>query len=488
MRIERFILVAFLLVGAGIVAPGGSAWTMSACKDCPVYLSWVAVPSPFSVEGHRDIVSGFAVGEGAVVGPWAGRLTVTVEPLNQSAPPIVVEKNVTLNLSADDTRPGTALGSLGAGLDLGVGAYHVAVSFFNRQGGWDGYENDDVIIEGPTKLTNGTGAMAVQNVNSLDFAGDSRFDLWITRASDGRPANGSVTLRAFAWDGEALQGTTFSGHVMLEDGAGRHEVRIAGPALGAVFPGIDLRRLSIGVSPEENTWRWNAAGDLVMTVGNRGAESSSPWDSSSPQAPQTTDLSFEIMYKRAATRPPAHWPTGYRTMVNVSTWDVDEEGAPDVFFYHSSAARRSDAEATTIEQRRSTPIDLWMRLNVTERADGRLAEILVDRLSPPLSAGAWIELKNFASLFARLLNDDPERYGDEPQISLAMEPDEGFVSHEGRDVWLWVGHFSTQRFSVLLPVDRAPPDIDATPAGHFGVVLLIFCLLLAAIQRRTITK
>lgn len=473
----RFVLVMALFVSAVSVVPGAAASSMMTCDACPVHLSWVTVPAPASPPGYRDIVSSFAVGEGAVAGTYSGRLETTVETVNQSAAPIVLHQPVTFDVSEGKTSSGTPLDeSIRAGLDLEVGTYHVTVSFFGNDGDgerlWGRYDNNEVIIKGPTKLANGTGSLAAFGVNALDFAGDSLPDLWITRASDAQPANASVSLRASQWENEVKKGTTLSGSVQMEGAAGRHEVRVDGAALATVFAGVDLRRVSIQVFPDDNTWRWDDAGDLIMAFEHRDSDSTSSSDPHAPPPPRTTDLSFELVFARAQTAPPTQWPVGHQATLNVSAWDLDEEGTPDVFFYHSSAALRSEAEASTVEQRRSTPIQLWLRLNVTEQAAGRLVEVLLDRISPPVSEGAWVELRNFSSLFGRLLKDDPERYADEPQISLAMEPDEGFVADEGPDVWLWVGHFSTQKFSVLLPIADPAPRSGATPSiAPAGIML-----------------
>lgn len=475
----RLVLVMALFVCAASAAPGAAASSMMTADASPVHLSWVTVPAPASPPGHRDIVSSFAVGEGAVAGTYSGRLETTVETANQSAPPVVLHQPVTLNVSEGKTSPGTPLDeSTRAGLDLEAGTYHVTVSFFGNEGDgerlWGRYDNDEVVIKGPTKLANGTGSVAAFGVSALDFAGDSLPDLWITRASDAQPANASVSLRASQWENEDKKGTTLSGSVQLEAASGRHEVRVEGAAIAQVFPGVDLRRISIHVFPDENTWRWDDAGDLIMTFEHRDSDSTSSSDPQAPPAPRTTDLGFELVFARAQPRPPTPWPVGHQATLNVSTWDVDEEGTSDVFFYHSWEALRSEAQATTVDQRRLTPIQLWLRLNVTEQADGRLVEVLLDRISPPVSEGAWVELRNFSSLFGRLLNDDPERYGIEPRISLAMEPDEGFVAHEGPDVWLWVGHFSTQKFSVLLPIAHPSPHGDATPSvAPAGILLAV---------------
>jgi hypothetical protein len=462
LRVLPFVLACSLLISAA------AASSMMQASNAPVHIVWVRLPAEGAPEGHRSAVVEFGVGDAAQTGTFSALLTATITRAGEPKPFFTHEEELTFTVSPENAHAGVPLSSVLVPQELAPGAYLFNATLLGHETDaervWSTYESGEFRIAESRSLESGVGVIQEYEASALDFDGTPGDDLWITSTDNSSEPTANITVRAHRWQTATHQGSGLTGSLSGTRPPGTHEVRVDRAAIMRVFQGLDPARLS-ATAMEGATWSWDPNGDFVVrfTVGappssDGAVRSTSP---GAPAEPQSADVFFDLHHTRSLA-PTEPLPEG-RVILNISSWSIDEEGYRDVFFYHSAPTNRSDAENLTSDERRETPIELKIALEVNHTESGRELEFRIERLTPPTEAGAWIEFQNATALFRRLLHTNATDPNATPALILHMAPDEGFVQENGTTTWVWIGHFSTQRLTVFLPFKEAQTETSTSP-------------------------
>lgn len=462
-RVSLFLLFALVVVG-GVA---DAATTMMA-SNAPVHISWVALPPQASSPEFRYVTVTFAVGDRQEAGTHHGTLTATFTRVDESKPFWTNETSITFVVEPSAASQGTILKevSLEQQMPIGRGFVNLTLRADAETGGgvWGTYESGEFEITGPRGLGREDGFVQEYSVSSIDFDAYLGTDLWLTTIGSTEPPTADFSLRTYPWKTTTFEGHTFTGSVGSTSAVGTHEIRIARSAVQRIFL-ANPANLAINVM-DGAEWRWDSNGDFVVTYEPSApaatTTSSAPTMSPPPPPPpRSADVFFDLTLKRAVA-PTEPLPRNERVAINVSDWDVDEQGARDVFFFDSDATNRSDAENTSPDERRAEPVQLGVQLFTNATDGGREVEFVITRVSDPPQRGAWIEFRDATALLRRLLVLDDTEQTPSPNVTLHMGADEGFVEVQQPSTWVWIGHFSTQRLTFWVPAEDADPPASSS--------------------------
>ncbi|HUR25893.1 MAG TPA: hypothetical protein VM327_07775 [Candidatus Thermoplasmatota archaeon] len=390
------------------------------------------------VEAFIDLVATQDAPEGRI----AGRIQLEAWPANGTGDAAVLGIPFEVEVGTGASRSQT-IHQVGGHLELGPGLYNVTATLVPEGNGgpWDstwrwyqaGYTS---------RLGTGWGRADFPSAASFDVDGDGADDVWLTANGTDKPAPRPLTVSEGTQKSPGGSGMYCGRHLWFDLSAVQvspTDVRVAAPLVDRLLTEGGTLRMDTqargGDAPPP------VDGFYEVTVGHQYAGTPSDYVLFSETCPDPAALAPHV------------WGHGFRTTANVTHWDLDEDGAMDVRFWHTDASSVEGARNETTEERRATELVLIAQAHVEQRTTRRT---LTFELARPGGGheGAWVEIQDAAGLFRELLGAP-----DNASVSyrLSLPANESFVEQDGNTTWAWIGHFSTQTLTVLLD-DAGAPD------------------------------
>jgi hypothetical protein len=386
-------------------------------------------------------------------GPISGRVEFLVEDLDGVRPDQRIDASFTFEVGSTDPAHGGTWHDVQAEWSPGPGLYNVTATLWadGEEGPWDSHWTWQAVGRSPS-LGTGWGQVRFPAASVFDLDSDGVGDLWLTDNATGAPANRSVDVYETVREGSQLaQWSPHCGRGLILEFLGPDvpvtDVRFAATAVESLVPGETPLRLdtqSEGGPPPPPV-----DGNYTVTLG----------------AQYSGTRADAIFLARTCAAPPPRlpqtWGDGYRTMANVTHWDLDEDGAMDVRFWHTDATSVDEARNETAGQRRGDELLLIAQARVEQRTTRRLVTFELARPDGG-HEGAWVEIQDAPGLFRELLaapGNVTVRY------SLSLPTNESFVELDGDTTWAWIGHFSVQTLTVILEETSA----DDMGSGSVGM-------------------
>ena len=467
-----------LLAGAPSPAAAVSDDAFLALHAVSAYAGLIDEPTPGALSAQVQAT------DDAPAGPLHGQVVFTVADLSGGRPP----QSIHANFSADVPAPGPGRGAFWQDVEAEwtpePGLYNVTAELWadGADHAWDSAWTWQAAGHLP-HLGAGWGHVAFPAAAAFDLDGDGVDDAWLADNATGAPverpldAYDSVRMGSLLASWSPVCGRGLELDLGGGDDAPATRVRVAQEIVAKLAPGDSPLRMdtqAFGGAPPPPV-----GGAYETTVGATFYGS------------RSDGVSFQHACAPAPPRGPDTWGDGYRTIANVTHWDLDGDGAMDVRFWHSDATTPDQARNETVAERRQEEVVLVAQARVEKRQT--VHRLTFDLHRPDDGhAGAWVEIQDADRLFRALLQPGP---GTRLSYSLSLPSTESFVEQDGNTTWAWIGHFSTQTLAARYdpvavaherPPER-PPRTEQTakspiPLGPIG--LLAVALAAMAIRRR----
>jgi hypothetical protein len=144
---------------------------------------------------------------------------------------------------------------------------------------------------------------------------------------------------------------------------------------------------------------------------------------------------------------------------------------------------RDAARLQSAPERRTGSVPMVAHAVVNDTAHSRRLTMEFSRFDGS-HEGAWIEIRGADDLFRRLLADSTVDGNATPVYDVDLGPDAGFVEKDDNGtLWVWLQHFSTREFTVVMPLRDSTGSASAEGSGP-AVTLIAAALAIAAFSRR----
>lgn len=310
-----------------------------------------------------------------------------------------------------------------------------------------------------TDLLSGWGEASYGPVSSVDFDEDGEVDMRLKNRTSGEPVE---------WSVDASTGMHIDSYKQEESRTFRinfwktHDGTMP-PTDGTISE--DIVRRMLRVDPDDEIIVQDSYREGTPVLDGDTYHFEIPWyGPDMPHFGGHHDFGFQYIVKpsQIGTTADGTWFDGFRTHLNVTHWDVDEDGAGDLGFYNSTADSLDEAVAQDESARRADPIRMFAQVHVEHRETRRVVTLTLDRADRQ-EDGAWIEIESLDAILSKVLDADASADEAEVDFESSLGEDASYVEHGENQTWIWFGHFSTQYLEIIVevqPAAEAAPDPD----------------------------
>jgi hypothetical protein len=237
--------------------------------------------------------------------------------------------------------------------------------------------------------------------------------------------------------------------------------------------------LIAGVGGRSTTYQGVLEGNHTWVIG--------PWVEVEASHSLNTYLDLALFDRRRADLPDdlkeLGWRDGTDLRLNFTRWDLDGDHLDDLRSWAASSSDIEVARSQSPGERRTGPVPMVAHAVVNDTDVGRRLSLQFSRFDGGHD-GAWVEIKSADNLFRRLMANDTTDPEARPIYDVDLGPDAGFVEKDANGtLWVWLQHFSTREFTVVLP-HREPTATSSAEGPGPGVALVLAMLVFAALARR----
>lgn len=451
-------LAAVLLAAAVVNSTGATSESSTVSDDALLHIGSMNVePAGYAANtaGAVELSMWLLPTADAPPGNITAHVKIDITAFQTDAPQATLAKDWTVEVPEEGTYQGDE--PLTFQWEAPRGVWRFTATLYEDSNATDAWDKRDASWQQGwhDDLLSGWGEASYGAVASADFDEDGTVDMRLTNRTTGQPVEWSVDastgMHIDSYDQE--ESRTFRISFWKTHGGTM-------PATdGTVSEDVVRRMLRIGADDEVIVQDAYREGTPVLQGDTYYFEI--PWYGEDVQHfGGNHDFGFQYIVKPTdvGTTSDGVWYDGFRTHVNVTHWDVDEDGTADLGFYNSTAGSPDEAASQNESDRRTDPIGMFAQVHVEHRETRRVVTLTLDRADRE-AHGAWIEIVGLDAILEKVLDSDTSAEEADVQFGSSLGEDASYVEQGEDRTWVWFGHFSTQYLEIIVE----PPPADASP-------------------------